>query len=228
MGSQEVLNETQNDSAKKLEEDGAICSKLYKKETKYKIVHLLKEPNGKTKNGSIVEAIQRNNINPDGTVKGQQHKVTARRTYCILNEFPLWNKICEKETESKFADALKRSAIVNLSPEPRGNNTPNARLEQLAETWKWRWYDKKLKEELRPKIVICGGTFWVAINAIKQIADASDKPPQVSTGMYYFVDENLGAVFLDCLHPTLFKLKHKIEYCYFRESCKEIIMKLGL
>ena len=79
MGSQEVLNEKQNDSDKKLEEDGAIYLKLYenKKETKYKIVHLLKEPNRETENGSIVEAIIRRNIiniNDVETVKGTQHK----------------------------------------------------------------------------------------------------------------------------------------------------------
>ena len=166
MGSQEVLNETRNDSDKKLEEDGAIDLKLYNnKETKYKIVHLLKEPNRKTKNGSIVEAIWRNNINRNGTVSGQQHKVTARRSYCILNEFPLWDEI----RENGFADALKKSAIVNLSPEPGDNSTSYKRLERLAEKWYKRWYEQKLKE-LKPDIVICGGTFRVAIKAIKQRA----------------------------------------------------------
>jgi len=220
MGSQEVLDETRNDSDKKLEEDGAIDLELYNnKETKYKIVHLLKEPNGKTKNGSIVEAIRRNNINPDGTVNGQQHKVTARRSYCILNKFPSWVDIHKEE--NMFADALKRSAIVNLSPEPGDKSTSSGRLERLAKEWKHWWYDRKLREELKPNIVICGRTFWVAI---RQIADARYKPPQVPTGMYYFVDENLGAVFLDCWHPAA-RFKHSSEYCYFCESCKEIIPK---
>ncbi len=220
MGSQEVLNETRNDSDKKLEEDGAIDLELYnnKEETKYKIVHLLKEPNGETENGSIVEAILRNDIDRNGTVKGNQHKVTARRSYCILNKFPSWIDI--RKEENMFADALKRSAIVNLSPESGGTSTNSERLEQLAEKWYERWYKKKLKE-LKPNIVICGGTFWPAI---RQIADASYKPPQVSTGMYYFVDENLRAVFLDCWHPAA-RFKHSFEYCYFCESCKEIIPK---
>ncbi len=224
MGSPEVLDETRNNSDKKLEEDGAIDLELYNnKETKYKIVHLLKEPNGETENHSIVEAIQRNDINPDdGTVKGQQNKVTARRSYCILNAFPLWDKICRNE--KGFADALKRSAIVNLSPEPAGRSTSYESLKQLAEKWKLRWYDKKLKEELKPNIVICGGTFWVAI---KQIAGASYEPPRASTGMAYFWDKDLEAVFLDCWHPA-FRSKHTVEYCYFRESSKDIITKLGL
>jgi len=222
MGSQEVLNETRNNSDKKLEEDGAIDLELYNnKETKYKIVHLLKEPNGETKNGSIVEAIWRNNINCNGTVNGQQHEVTARRSYCILNEFPLWDEICKNE--NGFADALKKSAIVNLSPEPGDSSTSYKRLEQLAEKWYKRWYEQKLKE-LKPNIVICGGTFWVAI---KQIAGASDNSQQASTGMDYFWDKDLEAMFLNCWHPA-FRSKHTVEYCYFRKSSKDIIMKRGL
>ncbi len=218
MGSQEVPNETQNDSDRKLEEDGAICPKLYKEETKYKIVHLLKEPNGETENGSIVEAIWRNNIK-DGRIKGTQHKVTARRSYCILNKFPSWVNIYKEE--NMFADALKRSAIVNISPEAGDNSTSDKSLKQLAKDWKWRWYDTKLKEELKPNIVVCGGTFWAAI---EQIPGASDKLQQASTGMAYFWDKELRAVFLDSWHPSA-RFKHMVEYCYFRESCKEIITK---
>lgn len=225
MGSQEVLNETRNNSDKKLEEDGAIDLELYNnKETKYKIVHLLKEPNGETKNGSIVEAILAKLKRDDGTVKGQLLKVTARRSYCILNEFPLWNKI--PENENGFADALKKSAIVNLGPEPGDNSTSYKRLEQLAKKWYGRWYEQKLKE-LKPNIVICGGTFWVAINAIKQRAGTSDNLPQASTGMEYFWDKDLEVVFLNCWHPA-FRSKHTVEYCYFRKSSKDIIMKRGL
>lgn len=214
--------ETRNNSGKKLQEDGAIEPELYKDEkTKYKIVHLLKEPNGKTEHSSIVEAIRRNDINPDGTVKGKQHKVTARRSYCILNKFPSWLDICKKE--NMFADALKRSAIVNLSPEPGSESTSGKRIKRLAKEWKHWWYEQKLKE-LKPNIVICGGTFWVAI---RQIAGASYEPPRASTGMAYFWDEELRAVFLDCWHPA-FMSKHTIEYCYFRESSKDIITKFDL
>ena len=213
--------ETRKNSGKELQEDGAIEPELYKDEkTKYKIVHLLKEPKGKTKHNSIVEAIRRNDINDaDGTVKGKQHKVTARRSYCILNKFPSWLDICKKE--NMFADALKRSAIVNLSPEPGDKSTSGKRLERLAKEGKPWWYDQKLKEELKPTIVICGGTFKAAI---RQIAGASDKLQHASTGMDYFMDEELGAVFLDCWHPA-FRSRHPVEYCYFRESCKDIITK---
>ena len=74
-----VANETRNNSDKKFEEDGAIDLELYNnKETKYKMVHLLKEPNGETENHSIVEAIRRNNINPDGTVKAIWEVINER------------------------------------------------------------------------------------------------------------------------------------------------------
>jgi len=219
MGSPEVLDETRNNSDKKLVEGGAICHELYEKE-KYKIVHLLKEPT-KSDRDSLAETILAGAIRDDGTVKWQLCKVTARRSYCILNGFPSWNEIYEKE--NRFADALKKSAIVNLSPESGGNSTSNERLEPLAKKWHERWYEQKLKE-LKPNIVICGGTFWVAI---KQIAGASDNLQQASTGMDYFWDKDLEAVFLDCWHPA-FRSKHTVEYCYFRESSKDIITKLGL
>jgi len=219
MGSQEVLNETRNNSDKKLVEGGAICHEMYENE-KYKIVHLLKEPTNSDKD-SLAETILAGAIRDDGTVKWQLCKVSARRSYCILNGFPLWNEVYEKE--NRFADALKRSAIVNLSPKPRGNSTSIGELEQLAKNGYERWYEQKLKE-LKPNIVICGGTFGVAI---KQIAGASDNLQQASTastGMDYFWDKDLEAVFLDCWHPA-FRSKHTVEYCYFRESCKEIIPK---
>jgi hypothetical protein len=123
-----------------------------------------------------------------------------------------------------FADALKRSAIVNLSPECGETSTDSESLKQLAQKWKSRWYDQKLKEELKPTIVICGGTFQAAITMIE---DVDQKVKRASTGMRYFVDENSGALFLDCWHPA-FRSKHPVEYCYFRESCKDIITKLGL
>jgi len=217
-GDSGACGEMQNDSDKKLVDDGAICPELYEKE-KYKIVHLLKEPT-KTNRGSLAEAILANGIRKNGTVKGQLCKVTARRSYCILNGFPSWVEICKNE--NRFAGALKKSAIVNLSPECGEKSTPRGRLEQLAPKWKSRWYDQKLKEELKPTIVICGGTFRFAI---EQINKNSSKFPKVSTGMRYFKDEELGTTFIDCWHPS-FRGNHGVEYCYFCESCKEIFAKL--
>ena len=197
---------TEDESSEKIVDDGTVCPDLYQKEV-LKIAHLLKEPT--EKNESLAKVIE-DSVIKDGKVKGSLFKVTARRSYCIQNYFPAWMQL--KGNESKYADALRRSAIVNMGPEPGEYSTGNERLEKLCTQWKERWYDKKLKA-LAPKIVICGGTFCEAEKILKH------KGIELMTGMRYFVDSELGAVFLDCYHPS-FRGNHAMEYCYFCESCK--------
>ena len=197
---------TEDESSEKIVDDGAVCPDLYQKEV-LKIAHLLKEPT--EKNESLAKVIE-DSVIKDGKVKGSLFKVTARRSYCIQNGLPAWMEL--KGHESKYIDALRRSAIVNMGPEPGGYSTESERLEKLCKQWKIRWYDKKLNA-LSPKVVICGGTFCVAEKVLKY------KGIELMTGMKYFEDSELGAVFLGCYHPS-FRGNHAIEYCYFRESCK--------
>ena len=203
---------TEDESSEKTVDDGVVCRKLYQKEV-LKIAHLLKEP---TENNESLAKVIEDSVIKDGKVKGRLFKVTARRSYCIQNDFPAWVQL--KGNESKYADALRKSAIVNMGPEPGGYSTESERLEQLGKKWKERWYDEKLKE-LMPKVVICGGTFRVAKEVLKR------EEERLVTGMKYFVDSELGAVFLDCYHPS-FRGNHAMEYCYFCESCKDL-KKIG-
>jgi hypothetical protein len=197
-----------NEPCQKLVEDGYICKKLYEKEI-CKIVHLLKEPTEPNENLSqVIE----DKVIKDGKIGGRIFKVVARRSYCIQNGFPTW---CELEgKEGEFVDALRKSAVVNIIPIPGGTNTPNKKLKQLATEWKHRWYDEKLKQ-LKPRVVICGGTFWVVVKTL----DRASLVKTIQTGMQYLVDPELGTVFLDCWHPS-FRRKHAVEYCYFCASCE--------
>jgi len=212
-----MVETTSNKSGKSFVEDGAICPKLFTRDP-WRIVHLLKEP---TKGNESLAQVIKDKAIVNGRVKGPLFKVTARRSYCIQKGFPSWVEI--QRNENLFGDALKRSAIVNLSPQPGETSTSAKSLEQLANRWKHRCYGEKLKE-LEPKIVICGGTFSV----LNQTLDVDCEMVQTAlTGMQYFVDPVLGAAFLDCWHPS-FRGKHSVEYCYFCESCKDIIGKLRL
>jgi len=179
---------TEDESLEKIVDDGAVCEDLYRNE-KCKIVHLLKEPT--EKNESLAKVIK-DSVIRDGRVKRGLFRVTARRSYCIQNGFPAWMEL--KGQESNYVDALRRSAIVNMGPEPGGYSTEAERLEQLGTKWKKRWYEGKLKV-LEPNIVICGGTFWVVVKTLKV---AEEHLKQVATGMRYWVDPGLDAVFIDC------------------------------
>jgi hypothetical protein len=200
-------------------QDGAIDEESYNK-AKYKIVHLLKEPTEKNK--SIAESIKKH------AIKGEEvlriiWRVTARRSHCILNEFPVWEKVVDKK--HKFANDLRSSAVVNLSLSVGARSTDTGKVSKMAEENKERWY--KQLNKLQPKIIICGGTFW---EAIKQLKGYKEKNvPRIETGMDYYPykDENLNTVFLNCYHPSHRK-NHAMEYCSFRESVKSIMEKLKM
>jgi len=209
---------TEDKSSERIVEDGAVCEHLYRNE-KCKIVHLLKEP---TKEGESLAKVIENKVIQQGRVRGTIFKVVARRSYCIQNGFPTWVELERLERkESRYVDALRRSAIVNMGPEPGGYSTEAERLEQLGTKWKERWYEGKLKV-LEPNIVICGGTFAVVVKTLKV---AEEHLKQVATGMRYWVDRGLNAVFVNCYHPS-FRGNHTVEYCYFRESCR-CLSKIG-
>ena len=109
---------------------------------------------------------------------------------------------------------MKGSAIVNISPFVNDKRiTPQKRLKNCAKSFTNRWYGKI--KELHPHIVICGGTYSVVKEQLKE------KDTKATTNMLYFFNKDSNAIFLNCWHPS-FRRNEKEEYTYFCESCREI------
>jgi hypothetical protein len=202
-------------------DDGPISKENYwKKENIIKVLHLLKEPT--EQNDSIPNLVINKGLDILSTTL---FRVSARRSHCIQNnKYPDWKTIKELEKQVLF-DALKKSAVVNLSKicrfdkerkEPR--TTPRRLVFEFAKNYYERWFGKL--QECKPNVVICGGTFDAVLKTLK-IKDEDIK--YTSTGMCCF--KTIDALFLDCRHPRLIGLDENIEYTYFAESIADLFEK---
>lgn len=202
-------------------EDGVVSREYYDSENEYRVVHLLKEPTRADLGSNLGDIILNHAITDEGRVKGSLFKVTARRSYCIQNGQPNWKQVQMKELE--FGKALKRSAIVNLSRKVKGPVSDKIEIGECAKTYLERWYGKM--KSLQPNIVICGGTFNPVLNALSE-KEINIVQGEFDTGMRFFYDTVLHTVFLDCIHPSAFRIKHCMEYTYFAETSRYLMTYL--
>jgi len=193
--------------------DGCISPRAYE-DAQAKIVHLLKhgveEQNPKGYD-SLVKMIQDgHHNNPDSLARIWVG--CARRAYCILSGFPAWDRIRVLSVCDHLWPAFEKTAVVNMCKELGASSTDP---DQMATDFK-KYQQEVLQQlfALHPDIVICGGTFDVWAAALRGI-HAETSP----SGMRYAVVED--TVYLDAYHPS-HRLKHNIEYAFFRAGASEI------
>jgi len=194
-------------------DDGPLSKEYWKEENKIKVLHLLKEPT-ENKYGSIPDLVEKDGIRIFRS-KSKLFRISAIRSYCIQKNCPQWSEIKVLDKQILLC-ALKKSAIVNLSQICiNAQRTPPGKVFEFAQNNYDRWFGKL--EKCKPNIVICGGTFDAVLKPLK-IKDEDIK--YTSTGMRCF--KTIGALFLDCYHPSSYKCKECMEYTYFAESIADL------
>ena len=193
--------------------DGRISAAGYE-QAPAKIVHLLKH--GVTKQNpkgyeSLVAMIRDGHDKyPDSLARIWTG--CARRAYCIFHEFPAWQAIHALSVRDDLWPAFEKTAVVNVVKETGASTTDP---DQFAVDSQAYWGKVRSQvSRLAPDIVICGGTFQVWSAAVSD-CEVKSSP----CGMCYAVAG--GAVYLDAYHPS-HRLKHEIEYAFFRAGASEI------
>jgi len=193
--------------------DGCISPRAYE-DAPARIVHLLKHgvtsqnPEG---HDSLVEMIRdEHQEHPDSLARIWVG--CARRAYCIFRGFPAWDRIRTLSDGGDLWPAFEKTAVVNIIKETGASSTDP---DQMGTDFK-NYQQEVLRQlsDLHPDIVICGGTFGVWVAAQQRI-QAETSP----SGMRYAVVGN--TVYLDAYHPS-HRLKHAIEYAFFRAGASEI------
>lgn len=214
-----ACGETQNDSDKKLVEDGPLDPNKYWEPQQIRVLHLFKEPTEPYK--SLRDALEKSY--KDGKLSQRRlWKITAIRSYFIDNfrRTKLSWKDIETLTNEILYEAILSSAIVNLSKKVGLSSTSPDKLSTLAKENFDIWF-KQLQDN-KPHIIICGGTYGVVKRCIKKSVSI-EIDEKISSGMQYF--KTIGAFFLDCWHPSFFKCKQCVEYAYFAESVAALFEK---
>ena len=196
--------------------DGVIDRQSYE-HAKVKIVHLLKQgvagqnPEGYT---SLIKMIK------DGHEKNPHRLermwiVCARRSYCILHGFPPWKAFQDLSVSDNLWPAFASGAIVNVIKKTGPVTTSPEQLEEES-----RGYADEVRNQLwdlKPHVVVCGGTFDVWL---KRLQVGTEQVPVCPSGMRYMCLD--GTFYLDAYHPS-HQAKQAMEYSWFRACAGEIL-----
>lgn len=198
-------------------DDGVICSDSYE-HAKVKIVHLLKQGVAKqNKKGytSLVKMIKADHKkNPDKL--GRMWMVCARRSYCILQGFPHWKDIQDLSVSADLWPAFVSGAIVNVIKKTGPAITVPDHLDEESRGYA----DQVLKQlrDLKPLVVVCGGTFDVLL---KRLQVGTDQVKSSHSGIRYLSLD--GTFYLGAYHPSYYWVKQVKQYTRFRSCAEEIL-----
>ena len=198
-------------------QDGAVDPQAYES-ARPRIVHLLKQPT--EYNPSLPQLIVRD---IRGKSLGRLFRRMGERSYCLQSGGRPWAELThEKEAPHELlSEALKRSAVVNVENRSCSKRTSGADLIRWALDNMRRWHTKI--QELKPDIVVCGGTASAVWKAFGKRAEGKEHPwCRVSTGMWYFRDPEIaGCLYIAMPHPSA-RCPGNVVYTYLAASAREI------
>lgn len=180
-------------------------------DTRYRVCHLLKNPTElRGSISSLVDCLVReHNLGRTFLFR------VALRSYAVLNKLPTFSDLPLYAT-SQVEEALLRSSIVNLS---KCDIVPNASPEQVR-NWARNNRDEWLGQlqDLRPHVILCGGTFRAACEAL----EATSQVKTSRSGMKYIrLDGVPDATILDVCHPSA-RYPLAMVHTHLMETCREL------
>ena len=192
-------------------EDGPNDPDKYR-DSSLKIVHLLKQPT--EDNPSFPKLVQRI-VREDRLGRRFMYRL-ALRSYGLLHAFAPWEKARENHDEVLGA-AFLATAVVNLEKEEIATSTSQDKTDEFARRNLDTWHQQII--DLKPRIVVCGGTFNAAWRALA-------KPDwcKASTGMEYFRDKQVPCecIYMDAPHPSA-RYPLAMVHTYLMASARELL-----
>lgn len=184
--------------------DGIVCEEKYNK-SKYKILWILKEPNGEDDDWDMREFI--------GNKKYLTNYHLWRRTflpiiysnYGILNNFCQWNDMEDIDKDISMFEVLRQIALINIK-KISGKSVSNYSV---------IWHEYNLYKDIilkqiecyKPDIIIGGGTLHIVAEDLG--FDHEKMKPSGESATYLFHKNQL---FISAYHPNQRKHKQQ-EYC---------------
>lgn len=187
--------------------DGTILERAYLS-AGLRILHWMKEP---TKSLGIgPNTLDDADLNT-GYVKWRIWRVVARRTQALLLGLPAWENLVPRQ----FAQHLAAAAVLNMNDTiPSGvENRFTTNNRACLEMARSRWHVRRQKLlDLKPNIVICGGTFDMTKRLLHQTDEAYEDRGDSLVWQ--------GIPFVRAYHPSFRCCKHVDEYEMFRRRCQ--------
>lgn len=197
--------------------DGAVDEQAYR-DSATRTVFLLKEVN-----------------NPDMQEDWKDFMKDVRDETSKENPYKTWPNVCMwmetlfngdttyEECIALWADTqnkplqqyLRQIAVVNLKKTAGGGSSSYKELLDAVEKYGHVIYQEL--ELLRPRLVVCGGTFELA----RKMMDVREECVKtLPCGAEYFMDS--GVMYLQFVHPMWFSVNRKILYAYAREVFRDV------